>query len=103
MFRNKRAYGTMWSWIYGLIMLFALGLGYIMMNQVLQNHVDPIMTNIVNQSVDEGYINATQAATMITQGNQVLNYWKLFPIVIVLVIITFWLAQTIYNKRDLNA
>ncbi len=47
---NKKGYSTGFTWVFGLVTIFGLGLLYITFDQVFRAHLVPTIKNIVNST-----------------------------------------------------
>jgi len=63
----KKGYGPGFTWIIALILLVVLGIGYVVLNQVMVNHIVPAADTIINSSV---YLNASEKADISADNNK---------------------------------
>lgn len=96
--KNHRAQGIAFAWVYGLISLFALGIIFIVFDQVFLAHLNPIIINQVNNSsppIDEA--TKTQIYGFI---NQYMTYWHMLPFILFFVVIVYMIVVTIRRERQ---
>ena len=92
---NKKAQSAGWAWILGLMMLFVLGIGFIITNQVLTNHILPISDNLIS---DSPYLNITEKTTISERNDKYMAYWGVVPIIFVFIIVIFILISAFTSK-----
>lgn len=85
MIYNKKG-GTAFIFIYGLAFLMAIGILYIMFNQVTQVHLKPV---VENQIPDD----SIHKQDIIDKNEVWLSYWEAVPILFVLSIMLYWFVN----------
>jgi hypothetical protein len=75
---DKSQYSTGFGWLVGLVLLFSLGLLYIIFNQVIIGELNPVINNQASIT-----LNSSQYDTMVANNNKFLSYWYVVPIVLV--------------------
>lgn len=78
--------------IFGLIILFALGILYIIYNQVVTVHIQPSVENIIPDSYGG-------KAAIVTQNNDYLSFWNIVPFIIVILIVMFLIMSAIRKNN----
>jgi predicted lipase len=94
---NRKAQGIAYSWIYGLVTLFVLGVIFIVFDQIFVAHLNPIIINQVNNSqipIDEASKNQIYGFI-----NNYMTIWHILPIVLFLVVIFYMIIVTIRRER----
>ena len=98
MFKNKKGYSTGFSWIFGLITLFGLGILYIVFNQVFTAHLVPI----IKEQVDSSYLpidNATRAE--INAGiDKYMDFFHALPFVMFFVVVIYMIIAAVRKERE---
>lgn len=74
------------AWVVGIILLFILGLGFIILNQVLTNHVNPVGDELINSSP---YLDETEKAELEEGNGKYIDYWNTLPFIFVFLIVIF--------------
>lgn len=97
---TKKAQSTGFAWLVGLIMIFSVGLLYVVFNQVIQVHLIPVSQTLANQSVSLGYVNQSTANANMEEVSKANSHWTFLPILFVVLIILFMVARTLYNQRE---
>jgi predicted cobalt transporter CbtA len=91
---DKKAYSTGFGWLVALILVFALGLFYIIFNQVILVHIIPVI-----DAQAPNTMNSSQITEMDTQINKYLNLWQFVPIIIIIAIIVFVVANSMSKEN----
>jgi hypothetical protein len=99
MFEGKKAIGTAYVWIYGLVSLFGLGLLYIVFDQVFLQYIVPIIKTQVNATgpyaIDQGTV-----STIYYNIDKYMAFWHLLPFIIFLVIVIYMVLMGIRRERN---
>ena len=74
------------AWIVGIILLFILGLGYIILNQVMVNYVNPMGDELIDNSP---YIDEAEKTELKAGNNKYIDYWSTLPYIFVFLIVIF--------------
>jgi len=88
---NKK--GIAFEWLYALIFLFALGISFIIFDNVLQDSVYPLVNNLIPDSF-------SGKEDIITMNNEWMSYWLLMPIIIFFTVIIYILVQGIGSRNE---
>ena len=89
---NKKGYSAGFSWVIGLILLFALGVGYVILNQVMTVHINPVADGIIDGSP---YLNATEVAEIKGENAKYTAFWNSFPYIAVFLIVIFIVSAAV--------
>ena len=99
---NKKAIGTAYVWIYGLVSLFGLGILYIVFDQVFMQYLLPVMKNQVNSTtglpdiaIDQGTVQ-----TIFQNYDQYMAFWHLLPFILFGVIVIYMILMGIRRERN---
>lgn len=94
---NKKGYSTGFSWIYALVILFGLGVLYIVFNQVFTAHLVPIITDQITSSstID----NATKATT-VAEINKYMDFFHVLPYVLFLVVVIYMIVAAVRKEGE---
>lgn len=96
MLKNKKAYSTGFTWVFGIVSLFGLGIMYIVFNQVFVGNLVPTIKGLNNASdVD----NATQA---IINANidQYMVYFHTLPYILFFIIVLYMIFAAIRKEKE---
>lgn len=89
---NKKGQSPGIAWIIGLLLLFALAIGFIVFNQVLTVHIYPQAELLINSSP---YLNSTQVTETIGENDKYMAYWNTMPFIFVFLIVVFVIMAAI--------
>lgn len=98
--KMKKAQSTGFAWVYGLIFLAAVGMLFIIFNQVIIQHLQPTSQGILNLSRDSGYLNQTQINALNTENEKYYKFFNIFPFVFVFIIIMWLVVASIRSKKQ---
>jgi len=94
----KKGYSTGFTWIFGLVTIFGLGLLYITFDQVFRAHLVPTIKNIVNSSVS-GIDLATQQ-TIYANIDKYMSFWSMMPFILFFVVVLYMIIAAIRKERE---
>lgn len=93
---DKKAYSVGFSWVFGLVSLFGIGVMYIVFSQVFKAHLVPIIKDMTNVSTIDN-------ATIIAVTGGIDNYMMFFdfiPFVLFFVIVLYMVVVAIRKERE---
>lgn len=93
---NKKGYSTGMTWVFGLIMLFGIGLCYLIFNQALTEYVAPAMEDVVNNSQ---YINDTIRQEISNDNEKWGVFWQFVPYIFFVVILLYIVVGAIIGEE----
>jgi len=91
-----RGYSTGFTWVFGIISLFGLGLLYIVFNQVLTVHVVPTIIGMVNVST----IDATTRAEVISGITKYMAFFNVLPFIIMGAVVIYMFLAAVRRERE---
>jgi len=95
---DKKGQSTGFAFIIAIIFLFALGLGYVVFNQVMTVHIEPVSDSLINSSP---YLNASEISDLQGNNDKYMVFWNSMPFIIVFLIVIY-LISTGFRKGDDN-
>ena len=95
---NKRGIGTAYVWIYGLVSLFALGILYVVFDQVFLQYIVPTIKTQANMTGPNSIDQAT-VQTIYYNIDKYMAFWHLLPFIIFLVIVIYMIIMGIRRER----
>lgn len=98
--RNKKAQSTGFAWIYGLIVLFGLGVLYIVFNQVFTAHLVPVIKDQVNASVGTNQIDNATRAEINAGIDKYMDFFHILPFVIFFVVVIYMIVAAVRKERE---
>ena len=99
LFKSKKGYSTGFTWVFGIITLFGLGLLYIVFNQVFVAHLVPTIKEQVNQT-------GVNAIDLATQGeinaniDKYMDFFHTLPFVLFFIVVIYMLLAAIRKERE---
>lgn len=94
---NKKGYSTGFTWIFGLVTLFGLGILYIVFNQVFTAYLVPIIKTNVNSTAT---IDASTKAEIDTGIDKYMTYFNLMPFILFFVVIIYMIVAAIRKEGE---
>jgi len=98
LFNNKSGYSTGFTWIFGLITLFGLGILYIVFDQVFTAHLVPV----IKDQVDNPYSPIDNATRTQIKGDidKYMDFFHLLPFVLFFVVIIYMIIAAIRKEGE---
>ena len=95
--KSKVGYSVGFTWVFGLVTIFGLGVLYIIFSQVFGAHLVPVITNYVNNvsTID----NATKVE-IIANITKYMDLWNIIPFVLILVVIIYMIIAAIRKEGE---
>lgn len=96
----KGSYSTGFSWIFGLVSIFGLGLLYIVFSQVFTANLVPTVKDMVNSStISPNIDNATRAE--INAGiDKYMDFFNAMPYILFFVVIIYMIVAAVRKERE---
>lgn len=96
---SKKGFSTGYAWVYGLLMMFGIGVLYIVFSQVFSAHLVPVIKNMANSTVGVTIDNATQAT--INNGiDRYMAYFNSLPFILFFMIIIYMIVAAVRKERE---
>jgi hypothetical protein len=95
---QKKAYSVGFTWIYGLISLFAIGLIFIIFDQVFVGNIVPVIKNQVNSSVSN--IPQTDVIDIFGNIDKYMTFWHALPFILFILVIIYMLIAAVRREGD---
>lgn len=97
---QHRGYSTGFAWVFGLISIFALGIMYIVFNQVFTAHLVPVVKDLTNLSVSQGGIDIATRDTIYGGIDKYMAFFHVMPFVLFFVVIVYMIVAAIRKERE---
>lgn len=96
MFKNKKAQtgGPGYAWIYGLVMLFGIGILYVIFNQVFLAHLLPVLTQTATDTITD----VALRQEVLANQNKFMTYWNFLPYVLFAVIVIYMIVRAFQKE-----
>lgn len=98
LFENKSGYSVGFTWVFGLVTLFGLGIMYIVFTQVFDAHLVPTIKNMVNAS-NAGIPIATQI-TVNAAIDKYMAFFHALPFILFFVVIIYMFVAAIRREGE---
>lgn len=89
---NKRGQSAAFSWIYGIVSLFGIGILFIIFTQVFDVYLSPIIIGQINSSTT---IDDASKLASIGGINKYLTFWRILPFVLILCVIIYMIVSSV--------
>jgi len=95
---NRRGYSTGFTWVFGLVTVFGLGLLYIVFSQVFSAHLVPTIKEQVNAS----YLDIPPATVVEINSNidKYMDFFNAMPFVLFGVVVIYMIVAAIRKERE---
>ena len=98
--KSKKGQSTGFAWVYGLVMLFGIGVMFITFDQVFLGHLVPIIKNMVNGTTSGIDIDPGVQDEINNNIDKYMDYWHAIPFLLFFVIVIFWIVSAIRKERE---
>lgn len=102
LFYNRKAQSTGFAWVYGLIMLFALGVMFIVFDEVFLGHLVPIMKNQANSTQIYNLDGGATTNEIITGIDKYMDFFHALPYILFFIIVLFMIVAAIRKEGESN-
>jgi hypothetical protein len=95
---NKKGYSTGFTWVFGLVTIFGLGILYIVFNQVFLAHLVPTVKDMVNNSYP-----AIDDATQVEINANIdkyMDFFHILPYILFFVVVIYMFIAAIRKERE---
>ena len=99
---NKKSYSVGFTWVFGLVMLFGLGVLYIVFNQVFSVHLVPTVKDMVNSSATFAGRNIPESEMTEIHGNidKYMTFFHSLPFILFGMIIVYMFIAAFRKESD---
>lgn len=94
----RNGYSTGFTWVFGLITVFGLGILYIVFNQVFEAHLVPTIKDMVNAS----FVNIPPATVNEINANidKYMSFFHVMPYILFFTVIIYMVIAAIRKERE---
>lgn len=98
---NKKGYSTGFTWVFGLVILFGLGILYITFGQVFDAHLVPTVKDLTDNSTSIGSGIPTETSEKI-HGNidRYMDYFHTVPFIIFIVVVIYMIIAAVRKEGE---
>ena len=101
--KNKKGYSVGFTWVFGLVMLFGLGILYIVFAQVFDAHLVPIIKDLTDNTTTIGAEIDTATSTLIhTNIDKYMDYFHSLPFILFIMVVVYMLIAAWRKEGDSN-
>lgn len=93
---SKKGYSTGFSWIFGLVSLFGLGVMYITFNYVFTAHLVPVMKAQANAS----NVDAATVAEINAGIDRYMMYFHALPYILFFIVVIFMFLASVRKEQN---
>ncbi len=97
---SKKAQSTGFSWVYGLIMLFGIGIMYIVFNQVFVGHLVPIIKEQANATSIYEMDGGVTTAEINTNIDKYMDFFHALPFILFFIIVIYMFVSAVRKERE---
>lgn len=98
---NKKGYSTGFTWVFGLVTLFGLGVLYITFSQVFDAHLVPTIKDMTDNSTAIGSLVPTETSEQIHSGiDKYMTFYHMMPFILFFLVVIYMLIAAIRKERE---
>ena len=101
--KSKTAYSIGFSWIFGLVSLFGIGILFIVFDQVFLAHLVPVIKNQVNGTYGGVPIDNDTKTVIFSNIDKYMSFWHALPFILFFLVIIYMLIAAIRREGDEGA
>ena len=94
---SKKGYSTGFTWVFGLVTVFGLGVMYIVFDQVFTAHLVPTITNI---TVSNPNIDPAIKLQIVNDIAKYMAFFRIMPFVLFFVVVIYMIVAAIRKERE---
>jgi hypothetical protein len=99
--KNKKAYSVGFTWVFGLVSLFGLGILYITFTQVFDAHLVPVIKDLTDNTTTIGAKIPTATSVKIHSDiDRYMSYFHMMPFILFFVVVIYMLMAAWRKERD---
>ena len=98
--KNKKSQSTGFAFVYGLIMLFGLGIMYIVFAQVFEGHLVPIMKNQANATAVYNMDDGATSGLIMDSIDKYMDFFHALPFILFFIIIIYMIVAAIRREGE---
>jgi len=101
--KNKKGYSVGFTWVFGLVMLFGLGILYIVFAQVFDAHLVPVIKDLTDNTTTIGAEIDTATSTLIHANiDKYMDYFHSLPFILFIMVLVYMLIAAWRKEGDSN-
>ena len=97
----RKAYSVGFSWVFGLVTLFGLGVLYIVFNEVFEAHLVPVIKGMVDPSTYFGSRLPPETANLIINNiDKFMAFFHSLPYILFFLVIIYMVLVAIRKEKE---
>jgi len=97
---NKKAYSTGFTWIYGLVMIFGLGILFIVFSQVFNAHLIPVIKSQVNGTTGGIVIDNETQLEINNNIDKYMDFFNVMPFILFFVVVIYMIVAAVRKEKE---
>ncbi len=98
---NKKAYSTGFTWVFGLVTLFGLGLLYITFTQVFDAHLVPTIKDLTDNTTSMGAkLPAATSQQIHDSIDKYMDFFHTLPFILFFIVVIYMLIAAFRKERE---
>jgi len=99
---NKKGYSTGFAFVFGIVLIFGMGLMYVIFNQVFLDTIVPTAKNMVNGTTASFDILPATQTEINSNIDKYMSYWKIVPFILMFTVILYMVITAIRRKDEVS-
>ena len=98
---NKNGYSTGFTWVFGLVTLFGLGILYITFTQVFDAHLVPVIKDMTDNTTAMGAnIPAETSIKIHASIDKYMDFFHMLPFILFFVVVIYMFIASFRKERE---
>jgi len=97
---NKKSQSTGFAWVYGLIMLFGLGVMFIIFSQVFYGNLIPIIKDQANSTAIYNLDDGATSAQIFIGIDKYMDFFNALPFIIFFCVVIYMIVAAIRKEQE---
>ena len=97
---NKKGQSTGFAWVSGLVLLFTLGILFIIFSQVFSAYLIPVLKDQANTTALRAVDGGNATLTVNYEIDKAMDFWNFMPFVFLFIIIIFVIVAAIRKDQQ---
>lgn len=101
MFKNNKGYSTGFTWVFGLVTLFGLGVLYITFTQVFDAHLVPTVKDMTDNTTNIGANLPTETSILIHgKIDKFMDFFHSLPFILFFMVVIYMFIASIRKEAE---
>ena len=99
--RNKKGYSTGFTWVFGLVTLFGLGIIYIVFTQVFDAHLVPTIKDLTDNSTHFGaQIDVATSTKIHSSIDKYMDFFHSLPFILFIIVVIYMFVAAFKKESE---